>query len=314
MEIISNPIKMICTHNGKFHADEVTAYTILSVLFPSHGILRTRDEEKIKQCEIVIDVGKIYDPDNDKFDHHQKGCEEYFNKYSKVLLSSAGMVYKKYGKQFIEKIVGESDHTDRLYNKLYEMVIKEIDAIDNGQPMCKSKDRLYQYSCNLTFVVSAYNSIDVNDENKQLSRFIQASNYVLQTIQIIIKNLYDNMMLFEEDYKVISKAFENRTNDESYIVVDYHCTNWAKCIFKYENDNNISDNDKIKFVIYECDNVWRIRAIQNIIFVSRKNLLPKEDLAKIIDNPDDIVFIHNKLFIGAAKTLQTAKDIAYLSS
>ena len=42
---------------------------MLSQIYKSHKLIRTRDEIEIKNSDIVIDVGGIYDMENDLFDH-----------------------------------------------------------------------------------------------------------------------------------------------------------------------------------------------------------------------------------------------------
>ena len=42
----------------------------------------------------MLDVGGVYDPDRDRYDHHQKGFEEVFGHGFNTKLSSAGLVYK----------------------------------------------------------------------------------------------------------------------------------------------------------------------------------------------------------------------------
>jgi hypothetical protein len=63
----------IGTHSGTFHCDEVLAVFMLQKLpkFKNHKILRTRAQELLDQCEIVVDVGAVYDPAKLRFDHHQ---------------------------------------------------------------------------------------------------------------------------------------------------------------------------------------------------------------------------------------------------
>ena len=46
----------IGTHDGKFHCDEVLACYML----------------RIDECDIVVDVGGVYDPSTHRYDHHQK--------------------------------------------------------------------------------------------------------------------------------------------------------------------------------------------------------------------------------------------------
>ena len=65
---------MIGTHDGTFHCDEVLACWMLKQLpkFKRAEIIRTRDAVKLSQCDIVVDVGGIYDPESQRFDHHQR--------------------------------------------------------------------------------------------------------------------------------------------------------------------------------------------------------------------------------------------------
>ena len=61
------------THDGTFHADEVSACALLILYhqIEPEKIYRTRDPELLKKCEFVCDVGGIYDPSQKLFDHHQ---------------------------------------------------------------------------------------------------------------------------------------------------------------------------------------------------------------------------------------------------
>src|ERR1700733_2167520 len=74
------------THDGSFHADEVTACALLMAfgLVDRDKIVRSRDLHVLDECEYVCDVGGIYDPAVKRFDHHQS---EYTGD-----LSSAGMI------------------------------------------------------------------------------------------------------------------------------------------------------------------------------------------------------------------------------
>ena len=55
----------IVTHSGKFHADDVLAWSLLCQFHPEKDHLslqRTRDESIIEGADIVFDVGGIYNP------------------------------------------------------------------------------------------------------------------------------------------------------------------------------------------------------------------------------------------------------------
>lgn len=64
---------IIATHNGKFHADEVFAVSLLKRLdrFADAEVVRTRDPEVLKTADVVVDVGGQYDPATHRYDHHQ---------------------------------------------------------------------------------------------------------------------------------------------------------------------------------------------------------------------------------------------------
>ena len=48
----------IATHSGHFHADELMAVAALLLKFPDAEVVRTRDEEAIKQADIAMYLSK----------------------------------------------------------------------------------------------------------------------------------------------------------------------------------------------------------------------------------------------------------------
>jgi uncharacterized UPF0160 family protein len=44
--------------------------------------------------DAVLDVGGVYDPERDRYDHHQRAFSEVFGHGFTTKLSSAGLVYK----------------------------------------------------------------------------------------------------------------------------------------------------------------------------------------------------------------------------
>lgn len=39
--------------------------------FQDAALVRTRDPNKLADCDVVVDVGGVYDADKFRFDHHQ---------------------------------------------------------------------------------------------------------------------------------------------------------------------------------------------------------------------------------------------------
>jgi len=110
--------RSIGTHDGSFHADEVTACALLILfdLADRDKIVRTRNLARLDECEFVCDVGGVYNSEQKKFDHHQA---DY-----KGPLSSAGMVLK-----YLLDIGKIQEQEYEFFNK---SLIIGVDAHDNG--------------------------------------------------------------------------------------------------------------------------------------------------------------------------------------
>lgn len=128
---------VIGTHNGTQHCDEIAAVMMLKILFPDAVIVRTRKEEELAKCTIVVDVGGEYNPKKLRFDHHQRGFGEKMEGYS-TKLSSIGLIYKHYGEQVIQKLLSKRNIKldektfENLYQIMYKVFVEHIDANDNG--------------------------------------------------------------------------------------------------------------------------------------------------------------------------------------
>ena len=125
---------VIGTHDGSFHCDEALAISMLKILpqFKDSPILRTRKPELLAQCSIVVDVGAEYLPDSFRFDHHQREFTGTLDGW-KTKLSSAGLIYKHFGKQIIGEILSKCEigevtegFVDICYRKVYEGFMEHI--------------------------------------------------------------------------------------------------------------------------------------------------------------------------------------------
>ena len=109
--------KTIGTHSGTFHCDEALGCFLLrrTKAFGGANLIRTRDESVLSKLDVVIDVGGVYDHNKNRYDHHQRGFSEVFGMggFNTVKLSSAGLVYKHFGKEVISTETGlPLDHPD----------------------------------------------------------------------------------------------------------------------------------------------------------------------------------------------------------
>lgn len=107
------------THDGTFHADEVTACALLLLfdLIDRDKIVRTRDKAVLGGCEFVCDVGGIYSAKDKLFDHHQVDYQGS--------LSSAGMI--------LLYLRDQEMLDEERYQHLNQTLILGVDAHDNGK-------------------------------------------------------------------------------------------------------------------------------------------------------------------------------------
>jgi hypothetical protein len=67
-------IPLVVTHNGQHHADEILACAILKSVYTDIELVRNHEitDEILDDARvIVVDIGRVYDPGLNNFDHHQ---------------------------------------------------------------------------------------------------------------------------------------------------------------------------------------------------------------------------------------------------
>ena len=132
--------KTIGTHDGSFHCDEALGCFLLhqTKAYADATIVRSRDPEVLSGCDVVIDVGATYEPEKNRFDHHQRGFEEVFGHGFVTKLSSAGLVYKHFGREIVANVLGldeKDEKVEKVYLKMYKAFVEAVDAVDNGVNM-----------------------------------------------------------------------------------------------------------------------------------------------------------------------------------
>lgn len=335
--------KTIVTHDGTFHADEVTAIAIITqVIGEDYELFRSRDPEVWKSADYLIDVGLRYDPEKNLFDHHQAKKVDTFSKQHIIPLSSCGMVYKKYGKTYIKKVLSDSSvvkelgirkdpetggldispaNIEETYKKFYRQVIEGIDALDNGVPQFKGdkKPREKYYVVNITRSIGKFNYKDQNNDDMQMRQFLKAMKYAKASLEREIVNIYDSVSSYKDDYLSVEKAMEKRSeihHSQRIIYIEDDNKNWKRCLRDYEKRHKNNENFvKVWFVIYKgsCKD-WGIRAFQEDLFKNRKDLISEEEAKKYLPNPEELITIHKDLFIAKATTFETIKEVAILST
>lgn len=121
--ILEKKIRIV-THNGTFHVDDLFAVAVLQLLHGAENteVFRSRDPKVWETGDYVLDVGNIYDPATQRYDHHQHGGAG--SRLNGAPYSALGLVWKHHG----EQLCGSKEIAEKIDR---EMIVA-IDYADNG--------------------------------------------------------------------------------------------------------------------------------------------------------------------------------------
>lgn len=292
----------IGTHNGVFHADEVMAVAALRLINNDIHIVRTRDQRVLDECDIVVDVGGVYDPDNNRFDHHQRGFD--LARPNGIKYSSFGLVWLKYGYDIVSVIIGEGESDDMVravVNGVDALLVEGVDALDNGQVPPTQGGRVIPSTVISTYNRNWYETHDVDN----YGHFMAALAVAGDIIRNAIKSVYGLELARSVVEQAVDEAEDNR------IIVMERFAPWQDTI------NAISKEALYVIFPAETGDTWMIQCVppERGSFEKRKPLpstwagLRDGALSAVVGIPD-AVFCHMGLFICGARSKESALIMA----
>ncbi|CCE61289.1 hypothetical protein TPHA_0A02070 [Tetrapisispora phaffii CBS 4417] len=328
---IDEMVKKICTHSNSFHADEALAVYMLRLLpeYRDASVTRSRDPADWEASDIVVDVSGKYDGVK-FFDHHQREFSETFNESYKTKLSSAGLVFKHFGRDIISSVLTgnvniKENELDILYDKVYKNFIEALDANDNGinnfdVDELKVKEKFIDKGITLPGVISNMNP-DWNDDcsaAKFDEMFFVASKFIGDIFVRLVKRYGESWLPAKALVAdAVSKRFQIDPSGK-IILFEQFCP-WKEHLYAVEKELNIEN--KIEFVLFkDSGNTWRVSTVpvSSTSFKFRRGLpeplrgLRDEELSEKSGVPD-CVFIHAAGFIGGAKSKDSVLKLAKMS-
>lgn len=171
-------MKKYYTHAGLFHCDEVAGYAITYLADVCDEHERLTDINNIPDDGVVADIGRVYNPRKNMFDHHQ-GMLLRENGYP---LASAGLLWREYGARAVRNLCDKASDEDvsLIVKRVDESLIQGIDAHDSDNGYTTSakciggKVRVMT----LSNVISTFNTSDVSDKDKQDTAFEMAASFM----------------------------------------------------------------------------------------------------------------------------------------
>lgn len=289
-------LKKIITHSGNFHADEVFACAVLSILNNgSVEIVRSRDEEVWVTGDYVVDVGGIYDTEAKRFDHHQIGGAGV--RQNGTPYSSFGLVWKEFGEK-----ISDSQYVARVID---ERLAQPVDAGDNGFETFGVRGEVAPYI--LQDVVSAFRP-GWNEARTEDEGFFEAVSFA----EKILSREIVRAKTEEEGKKYAEEAYV-KAEDKRIIILDDHYP-WYEALGTKPEPLFVVKPDRGDM------GKWKIETVRSDVhsFKNRKNL-PSEWAGKTgvelaeASGVADALFCHNKLFIAVAGSKEGALKLAQIA-
>ncbi|EGD97703.1 hypothetical protein TESG_05105 [Trichophyton tonsurans CBS 112818] len=339
---------LIGTHNGHFHADEALAVYLLRLLpaYSTSPVIRTRDPGQLATCHTVVDVGGVYDPSQNRYDHHQRTFDTTFPQHQ-TKLSSAGLVYMHFGKAIIAQHMGLStEHQDvsTIYEKLYADFIEALDAHDNGISVYCPKaisnagleKRFRDGGINLGSLIGDMNLCGPSENLDEDALFARASTFIGEAFS---RKLHAASSKWLPARATVAQAHQSRMDvhpSGKIMLLENSGIPWKEHLYRLEEEaGNVTAgtaDNKVFYVIYpestaEKSN-WRVQCVpvSENSFESRKPLpetwrgARDSELDSIISKemeekqreriPEGAIFVHASGFIGGHKNKAGALAMA----
>ena len=221
--------RSVGTHDGTFHADEVTACALLLLfdLVDGNKIIRTRQLAQLAKCEYVCDVGGIYDPELKLFDHHQVDYQGP--------LSSAGMI--------LLHLKETAVITPKEYDFFNNVLILGVDAHDNG------KDVLISGISTYSQIVSNFAPITHDSDPEVLDEaFFNALKFAFSHLS----RLWDRYKYIKSCREIVAQKMK-----ESDICLHFDKSlPWLESFFELDGEHHPA-----MYVIMPSGRHWKLRCI-----------------------------------------------------
>lgn len=294
-------MKKIVTHGVNFHNDDLFAVATLLLLFKKISpeekinVVRTKDfnPEGWKDADFVLDIGRIYAPAKNRFDHHQEGGAGARD--NGIPYATFGLVWKKFGK----KIAGSQEVADYVDRKL----VQPIDAEDNGVELYGE----LKFKKVGPFVIQDYVYMmcdKANDEHKKtgdVKVFDKMFKKLLPFAEELIEGIIE-----KGKYKVVmrkkAEALVKKAKDKRIIIMEdfigFDFSDFPEPLVVVYPDRRVKGNWGAKTVKKDDR---RDKFDARMYFPKEWAGKSEEELARVSGVPD-AYFCHNGRFLVVAKS------------
>lgn len=282
------------THGGVFHADDVFATVVLRKVFGDINVSRVFSvPENLSDDVIVFDIGF------GKYDHHQK---DKALREDGVPYAAVGLLWRDFGPQ----ICADTPDPDFVWEQVDKMLIKGIDAIDNGAML---KTDYPAQAMNICQMISLFNPTWDSEQNSDVA-FWQAVDFA----EAIFDKLFASVVSTAKAQNLVEQAIEE--SDGNIMVLDRFVP-WQEAIFASENPKA----DGILYVVFPSNRGgfnWQCVPDAPGSFGQRKSVPEswkglRDEVLQAETGVETAIFCHPAGFMGAAETLEDCLKMAQMA-
>lgn len=306
-------VSIICTHTSVGHADDMTGVAVLVTLFPEAEVIRSRKEEDWERADIVLDVGGQYDGEK-WFDHHHwtyDGDEANARRRDNGIgYASAGLVWEKYGTQYCQAVADEHGlDAEQIARIVDDQYISIIDGIDTKTVISEHSVPGYDDTRLLVWQIAACLSsmnpvatIESDGPNDFDKHFLEMG-------VPLAKQLLDRAVLSAAGMMLVEKIVQDSDDGTPILKLQRFCRWDAEVVRNYPH---------VQFVVFQdVSGTWRVRTVPVEVNSkdARKNMPTSwrgktGNELKAATGVDDIIFVHNGLFIAGTESRDGALALA----
>ena len=295
--VLQRPGVIAATHSGSFHADDVLAAAAMRLAVPSVKILRSRDMDQLNAADILFDVGRVFDPANCRFDHHQLEYTEA--RENGIPYSSFGLVWRELG----ISLCGSAAAANRVDVSL----VQGVDAIDCGVTL--NKEPMVVKLMSISAVLGSFNPGWQNCNNEALDA---AFEQAVVLAKVVLENAIREAKGFEKAKSIVEQG---TLLENGRVLLLEHGVPWKETVLES------SKYDSLLYVVYpDAQAKWHLICVpdKNGSFSNRKPLPASWaglDGAELdaVTGIKGCVFCHRARFVGGHETREGVMEMARLA-
>jgi uncharacterized UPF0160 family protein len=316
--------KTIATHSGSFHADDVFGVGVLMGVFPSHNLVRTRNNALIEGADFAVDVGGLWDADTGRFDHHQRGFAGARASHHQadgvekpgVGYASAGLVWSAYGVDYVRELAGRKGYDlnapalEETARSIDHSLVQYLDIVDTGQ------GDVAPGIFGLSALIAQLNTNWMEEQGLAADAKAGLQEQSFREAVAITRQFLDRAIIKKisqiRSLDIVRQA--PRLAHGRVLHLQEGGMPWTRVV--------VDEMPEVLFVIYPDSDgdQYQVKTVpvEPGSFVARRDLpkswsgLRDQELATVT-GVSDSVFCHTNLFIGGARSLQGAIRLAELA-